>query len=192
MVFQEQPVVSRSSTEAEYRALVDCSCEITWLCSLLIDQKVLVPKPVRILCDNISTIALASNLVQHARTKHIELDCHFVRDKIKAGQIIISYIPTTKQAADLFTKALPTYPFHQCLSKLGMCEPYTLPTCGRDNGIYTKANAHVNIAVNGTVDNGTMNNGSAYCNEVDQGRSSYVSPHCIKHQGYLNKCDVIR
>ncbi|GKD83116.1 retrovirus-related pol polyprotein from transposon TNT 1-94, partial [Tanacetum coccineum] len=54
-----------------YRALVDCSCEITWLCSLLKDLKVIVPKPVRILCDNISTIALASNPIQHARTKHM-------------------------------------------------------------------------------------------------------------------------
>ncbi|GKC57140.1 uncharacterized mitochondrial protein-like protein [Tanacetum coccineum] len=84
---KKQPVVSRSSTKAGYRALADCSCEITWLISLLKDLKVVVPTPVSILCDNISTIALASNPVQHARTKHIELDCHFVRDKIKAGQI---------------------------------------------------------------------------------------------------------
>ncbi|GJR93059.1 homogeneously-staining region [Tanacetum coccineum] len=108
---KNQPVVSRSSTKAEYKALADCSCEITWLISLLKYLKVFVPTLVRILCDNISTIALASNPVQHARTKHIELDCHFVRDKIKVGQIQISYVPTKAQAADIFTKALTTYPY---------------------------------------------------------------------------------
>nr|GEU76510.1 cysteine-rich RLK (receptor-like protein kinase) 8 [Tanacetum cinerariifolium] len=91
---KKQPVVSRSFTEAEYRALTDCSCKITWLCSLLQDLRVLISTPIRILYDNISTIALASNPIQHARTKHIEIDCHFVRDKIKAGQITISYVPT--------------------------------------------------------------------------------------------------
>ncbi|GJY23070.1 cysteine-rich receptor-like protein kinase 8 [Tanacetum coccineum] len=79
---KKQPVVSRSSTEAEYKALADCSCEITWLCSLLKDLKVIVPKPVRILYENISTIALASNHIQHARKNHIEINCHFVRDMI--------------------------------------------------------------------------------------------------------------
>ncbi|GJU01056.1 retrovirus-related pol polyprotein from transposon TNT 1-94 [Tanacetum coccineum] len=61
--------------QRQSRALADCSCEITWLCSLLQDLKVPIPTPVRIICDNISTIALASNLLQHARTKHIEIDC---------------------------------------------------------------------------------------------------------------------
>ncbi|GJV28486.1 uncharacterized mitochondrial protein-like protein [Tanacetum coccineum] len=126
---KKQPVVSRSSTKAESRALADCSCEITWLCSLLQDLRVPISTHVRILCDNISTIALASNPVQRARTKHIKIDCHFVRDKIKAGQITISYVPTNAQAADIVTKALTTYPFHKCLAKLGMCDPYTLPTC---------------------------------------------------------------
>nr|GEY32367.1 homogeneously-staining region [Tanacetum cinerariifolium] len=107
---KKQPVVSRSFTEAEYRALADCSCEITWLISLLKDLRIFVTIPVRILYDNISTIALASNPVQHARTKHIELDCHFVRHKIKAGQIQVSYVPTTAQATQIFTKALTTYP----------------------------------------------------------------------------------
>ncbi|GJX81372.1 homogeneously-staining region [Tanacetum coccineum] len=84
---KKQPLSPESSTEAEYRALAYCSCKITWLISLFKDLKVFVPTPVRILCDNISIIALASNPVQHARTKHDELDCHFVREKIKAGQI---------------------------------------------------------------------------------------------------------
>ncbi|GJZ64223.1 retrovirus-related pol polyprotein from transposon RE1 [Tanacetum coccineum] len=97
---KKQYVVSRSSTEAEYRALADCTCEITWLQSLLKDLHVPITKPVLIMCDNQSSIALASNPVQHARTKHIEIDCHFVRDKIKAGIICPTFIPTQHQAAD--------------------------------------------------------------------------------------------
>ncbi|GKA07231.1 copia protein [Tanacetum coccineum] len=78
-------VVSRSSTEAEYRALADCTCEITWLLSLFKDLHISTTTPVPILCDNQSSIALAANPIQHARTKRIEIDCHFVREKIKAG-----------------------------------------------------------------------------------------------------------
>nr|GEV98589.1 uncharacterized mitochondrial protein AtMg00810-like [Tanacetum cinerariifolium] len=65
----------------------DNSCEISWLTCLLKDLQVQVPTPVPILCDNASTIALASNPIHHARTKHIEIDCHFVINKIKAGDI---------------------------------------------------------------------------------------------------------
>ncbi|GJZ97387.1 uncharacterized mitochondrial protein-like protein [Tanacetum coccineum] len=137
---KKQAVVSRSSTESEYRALADCSCEITWLIALLQDLHIQVPKPVKIFCDNTSAIALASNPVQHARTKHIEIDCHFVREKIKAGQILPTYVSTTSQTADVLTKALFTPLFNGCLSKLGMCDPYTLPTCGGDIGIHNAKN----------------------------------------------------
>nr|GEU94777.1 retrovirus-related Pol polyprotein from transposon TNT 1-94 [Tanacetum cinerariifolium] len=66
--------------EAEYRALADSTCEISWLKCLLLDLRVHVPTPSLVMCDNASTIALANNPVHHARTKHIENDCHFVRD----------------------------------------------------------------------------------------------------------------
>ncbi|GJU30626.1 uncharacterized mitochondrial protein-like protein [Tanacetum coccineum] len=67
---KKQGVVSRSSTEAEYRALADCTCEITWLLSLLKDLQVSSTLPIPIFCDNPSSISLAANPVQHARTKH--------------------------------------------------------------------------------------------------------------------------
>lgn len=132
---KKQNVVSRSSTEAEYRALADCSCEITWLSSLLKDLHVVVPSPVKILCNNASAIALASNPIQHARKKHIEIDCHFVRDKIKAGQILPTFVPTTSQTADLLTKALHAPPFHKCLTKLCMCALAHCPLRGGGGGI---------------------------------------------------------
>ncbi|GJW13398.1 cysteine-rich receptor-like protein kinase 8 [Tanacetum coccineum] len=97
--------------------------------SLLQDLQTTITKPVPIFCDNQSSIALALNPVQHARTKHIEIDCHFVRDKIKNGLIYPTFVPSNQQAADVFTKGLSRAPFHTCISKLGMCDPYTLPTC---------------------------------------------------------------
>ncbi|GJT76414.1 reverse transcriptase domain-containing protein [Tanacetum coccineum] len=146
---KKQAVVSRSSTEAEYRALADCSCEITWLNSLLKDLHIPITTPVKVFCDNSSAIALASNPVQHARTKHIEIDCQFVRDKIKAGQILPIYVPTTSQTADLLTKALHTPLYNKCLSKLGMCDPYTLPTCRGDIG--TQSISKVNTVYKGSI-----------------------------------------
>ncbi|GJS67753.1 retrovirus-related pol polyprotein from transposon TNT 1-94 [Tanacetum coccineum] len=71
---KKQPVVSKSLTEEEYRALSYCTCELTWLLCLFRNLKVNIPTPMNILCDNESAKALASNPIQHARTKHIELD----------------------------------------------------------------------------------------------------------------------
>ncbi|GJY34166.1 retrovirus-related pol polyprotein from transposon TNT 1-94 [Tanacetum coccineum] len=123
-----------SSTEAEYRALADTICEVTWLHCFLKEFNVQVPTSVLMMCDNASAISLASNLVYHARTKHIEIDCHFVRDKIKAGQILPTYISTKQQWANILTKGLSKPLHYNCLSKLGMCNPYMLPTYkGDDN-----------------------------------------------------------
>ena len=127
-------MVSRSSTEAEYRALADCTCEITWLQCLLKDLQVPLTDPVQIFCDNSSTIVLASNPVQHARTKHIELDCHFVRDKARNNQILPTFISTSQQAADILTKGLPKALHYNCLSKLSISDPYTMPACGGGGG----------------------------------------------------------
>ncbi|GJS87009.1 uncharacterized mitochondrial protein-like protein [Tanacetum coccineum] len=126
---KKQNVVSRSSTEAEYRAMADNTCEITWLRCLLQEFKVHVTGPVPIMCDNISSIELASNPVQHARTKHIEIDCHFVRDKVRQGLIKPTYVSTKHQIANILTKGQSKPLHYNCLSKLGMCNPYTLPTC---------------------------------------------------------------
>ncbi|GKA68939.1 cysteine-rich receptor-like protein kinase 8 [Tanacetum coccineum] len=91
--------------------------------------KISTSTPIPIFCDNQSSISLAANPVQHARTKHIEIDCHFVREKIKACILLPIYIPTHHQVADALTKGLSRSPFHKCISKFGMCNPYTLPTC---------------------------------------------------------------
>lgn len=105
---KKQTVVSRSSIEAEYRGLADSTCEITWLCCLLKDLQVTTNNPIPMMVDNASAIALASNPVQHARTKHIEIDCHFVRDKIKTGHILPKFVPSQSQVLSLLNLKLQT------------------------------------------------------------------------------------
>jgi hypothetical protein len=126
---KKQAVVSRSFTEAEYRALADSTCEVSWLKCLLHDLGIHIPTPSLVMCDNVSTIALANNPVQHAMTKHIDIDCHFVRDKIRSGQIKPIFVPSHAQVADILTKGLSKYLHYRCLSKLSIYDPYTVPTC---------------------------------------------------------------
>ncbi|GJU20567.1 retrovirus-related pol polyprotein from transposon RE1 [Tanacetum coccineum] len=106
---KNQSVVSRSSTEAEYMALADCTYEITWLQCLFKDLQVQLPNPVSIYCDNASAIALTSNPIHRARTKHIEIDCHFVKDKINAHQINPQFTPSSQQADILCFRLVLTF-----------------------------------------------------------------------------------
>lgn len=115
---KKQSTVSRSSTEAEYRCLAHTTAELYWLCSLLKELQVpLVMAPI-IWCDNISAIALAFNPVFHARTKHIEIDYHFVREKVAHKQLDIRYISSIDQVADIFTKGLPPHRVRYLQAKL--------------------------------------------------------------------------
>ncbi|GJU12062.1 uncharacterized mitochondrial protein-like protein [Tanacetum coccineum] len=132
---KKQLVVSRSSSEAEYRSLADSTCEISWLKCLLHDIGINIPTPSLVMCDNALTIALANNPVQHARTKHIEIDCHFVRDKIRQGHIKPIFVSSQSQIADILTKGLNKYLHYSCLSKLNICDPYTVSTCWGGGGI---------------------------------------------------------
>nr|GEW26114.1 ribonuclease H-like domain-containing protein [Tanacetum cinerariifolium] len=143
---KKQGVVSRSSTEVEYRALADNSCAnpvlilkdlqgvgTSLISCFLKDLQVSVPTPAPILCDNASTIALDSNPIHHARTKHIKIGCHFIRNKIKAGDILPLFVPSKFQVADIFIKSLSRALHYNCLSKLGIYNPYSMPTCRGDN-----------------------------------------------------------
>ena len=79
---KKQHTISHSSTEAEYRSLAIIVGELTWLTSLLEELRVATIKIPIIWCDNLSTVQLATNPVLHARTKHVELDLYFVREKV--------------------------------------------------------------------------------------------------------------
>nr|GEX30398.1 cysteine-rich RLK (receptor-like protein kinase) 8 [Tanacetum cinerariifolium] len=95
-------------------------CEITWLVSLLKDLGLKDLGPVDLKCDNQAAIHIAANPVFYDRTKHIEVDCHYVRDQIKYGLIHPSYVPSKTQLADVFTKVLPVDQHNTLLSKLGV------------------------------------------------------------------------
>ena len=91
---KKQPTVALSSTEAEYRGAAVVACEVAWLHMLLGALGKHVKTPVVIYCDNLSTIQLARNLVFHARTKHIEVNYHFIRERVLTGDIDLTYVRT--------------------------------------------------------------------------------------------------
>lgn len=127
---KKQTVVSRSSAEAEYRSFADATCELVWLKSLLTDLRLAVSTPITLHVDNLSTISLASNPVLHARTKHIEVDCHFVRDKVQDGLVKPVFVPSSQQRADIFTKPLGRSTHWHLLSKLGFHNSCGPRICG--------------------------------------------------------------
>jgi hypothetical protein len=103
---KKQPTVALSSTEAEYRGAAVATCEAIWLKRLLKDLHKEMSDPTVIYCDNLSSIQLAKNLVFHARTKHIEVHYHFVRERVLSCEVELQYVPTDWQTADIFTKPL--------------------------------------------------------------------------------------
>ena len=101
---KKQPVVSKSSIEAEYRCLALVTAEVYWLRMLLCELEISLDSPPVIWCDNISALALASNPIFHARSKHIKVDYHFVHEKVAHQDIILEHISTSIQPEDIFTK----------------------------------------------------------------------------------------
>ena len=117
---KKQQTVSRSSSEAEYRSLTSTVCELQRLTFLLHEFHIPFISPAIVYCDNQSTIQITSNPVFHERTKHIEIDCHLVREKVAAGLIKLLPISSSLQIADILTKPLPPPSFQTLCSKLGL------------------------------------------------------------------------
>ncbi|KAL4582843.1 hypothetical protein LXL04_007404 [Taraxacum kok-saghyz] len=117
---KKQSLTARSSTESEYRALADTTQELVWLRWLLADMCAPQSLPTSLWCDNNSAIQIAHNDVFHERTKHIEIDCHFVRQHVVRKTVHLLPISTVDQPADIFTKAHLSGRFQFLVSKLKM------------------------------------------------------------------------
>ena len=127
---KKQGTVSRSSSEAEYRSLAHLVCEMQWLSELIKELGVQIPMPMEVYYDNKSAIYIAENPVFHERTKHIEIDCHVTRERIKSGMIMLKHIGTNDQPADVSPRHYHRTRLQLLLSKLGVYDIYS-PTCGR-------------------------------------------------------------
>ncbi|XP_019189092.1 PREDICTED: uncharacterized protein LOC109183453 [Ipomoea nil] len=103
---RKQRTVTHSSTEAEYKALADVSAEVTWIVSLLRELGLHTGESTTLWCDNLGATYLCANPMFHARTKHVEIDFHFVRDKVASGDLLVNFVSTKDQIADIFTKPL--------------------------------------------------------------------------------------
>ena len=101
---KKQPTVSRSSTEAEYKALANGAAEAMWVDTLLQELGVARQRVPILWCDNLGATYLTANPVFHARTKHIEIDFHFVRERVADGALEVRFISSDDQLADVFTK----------------------------------------------------------------------------------------
>ncbi|KAI3688864.1 hypothetical protein L2E82_46759 [Cichorium intybus] len=122
---KKQDTVSRSSTESEYRALGSVACEVIWVLKILYDLGIKKMLPVMVFCDNESAIKLALNPVFHEKTKHFEVDVHFIREKVSKGIIKIIKISSENQHADILTKSL-SFPQHDYLCKqMGLFDPFS-------------------------------------------------------------------
>ncbi|RVW56491.1 Retrovirus-related Pol polyprotein from transposon TNT 1-94 [Vitis vinifera] len=121
---KKQSVVARSSAEAEFRAMAQGICEGIWLNRLLEELRVPLKHPMVLYCDNQAAISIAKNPVHHDRTKHVEIDRHFIKEKIEEGVFKVSYTPTNCQTTDILTKALARVNFEDLTEKLGMINIY--------------------------------------------------------------------
>uniref|UniRef100_A0A803NJY2 Polyprotein n=1 Tax=Cannabis sativa TaxID=3483 RepID=A0A803NJY2_CANSA len=124
---KKQPTISKSSAEAEYRALAATTSEITWLQYLLSDLQVPQHSSTFIYYDNQSAIHIANNPTFHERTKHIELDCHFIHDKINNTKVRLILVSSTLQLADAFTKPLSAPSLNSHISKMVVHDIYSPP-----------------------------------------------------------------
>ncbi|GJT43316.1 ribonuclease H-like domain-containing protein [Tanacetum coccineum] len=131
---KRQHTLSRSSAEAEYRGVANVVAETAWIRNLLRELHSPLHSATIVYCDNVSAIYLTTNPVQHQRTKHIEIDIHFVRDMVARGQVRVLHVPSRYQYADIFTKGLPTTLFEEFRTSLSVRPPPAV----RHNCLYTR------------------------------------------------------
>jgi hypothetical protein len=119
---RKQTTVSRSSTKAEYKALANATAELIWVEAILDELSVSLKEKSCLWFDNIGAAYLSANLVFHARTKHIEIDYHFVCERVANKQLSIKFISSKDQVANGFTKALAVKDLDECKHNLNLSE----------------------------------------------------------------------
>ena len=117
---KKQPTIYLSSTKVEYKSLTSATCEAIWLRHILEDVGKQQEQDTIVQCDNQSSIKLAHNPVYHARSKHIELQHHFVGEKIESKEIGLTYCSTCENVVDIFTKLVGRIQFEDLRHKLGV------------------------------------------------------------------------
>nr|XP_016490256.1 PREDICTED: uncharacterized mitochondrial protein AtMg00810-like [Nicotiana tabacum] len=117
---KKQPTISLSSAEAEYRVLRKVVAEISWLVRLLNDLDLSITTHVPVFCDSQAALHIAKNLIFHKRIKHIEVDCHYVRDCLSYGLVSLQFMHSFDQLTDIMTKALYGPLHHTILGKPGV------------------------------------------------------------------------
>ncbi len=116
--------MARSSAEAEYRGMAHGVCELLRIRSVLKDLGIEYTTPMNLYSDNKTAITIAQNLVQHDRTKHVEVDHHFIKEKLDQKIIHFPFVKSENQIADILTKVVPGKVFHDMIDKLGMIDIY--------------------------------------------------------------------
>jgi len=117
---RRQPTVALSTTEAEYMALTEASKEVKWIRTFLAELGYGSTKSTVVNTDNQGALALAKNPVSHARSKHIDIRHHFIRESIADKSVWLQYVPTDDMTADSLTKALGRQKHYRCLTLMGM------------------------------------------------------------------------
>lgn len=117
---KKQSSISLSTAETEYIAAVDCCSQILWMKEALKDLNICTDQPISVYCDNTSAISLSKNPMMHSRTKHIPIKYHFLREQVAKQNIVLEYISTKEQIADIFTKPLPQEAFEHLRQKMGV------------------------------------------------------------------------
>ncbi|GKC57672.1 ribonuclease H-like domain-containing protein, partial [Tanacetum coccineum] len=120
---KRQHTISSSSAEAEYQGVANVVAETAWICNLLRELHYPLLTATLVYYDNVSAVYMSANSVQHQRTKHIEIDIHFVHDMVKAGHVRVLYVPSRFKYADIFTKGLPSALFEDFRSSLSVRPP---------------------------------------------------------------------
>ena len=122
---KKQKVVALSSAEAEFRGIAKGIIEVLWIRKLLDELNFQQKEACNLYCDNKVAISISKNPVQHDRTKHVEIDRHFIKEKLENKIINLPFIRSKDQLADIFTKAVSAEAFNTVLCKLGVCDPMT-------------------------------------------------------------------